>query len=226
MQTILIYLRRLFSKWVEMVTGGLIAVFLAVQPYTGIPAPHKWIFWTMLVGAWAIASYRVWRDAYRVAEEQQRQITQSASSESARVRIVVKWHCTTDAAQPSLQLMARNIGRASLHDFTMRGLQLGLWSVEFSRIDSLEPDVDIELVATVHGGMATRGDNDLLDVLMTAWTDIAPKEYQLFAHVIKANGQSRVLRFTLTYAPLHNPRRISDASDIERCVTIDQVSAG
>src|SRR5579863_6183518 len=60
----LIYLGRLAKKWMEMVTGGLIAVYLAIQPYTGWSAPHKWIFWSVIAAAWAIASYRVWLDSY------------------------------------------------------------------------------------------------------------------------------------------------------------------
>lgn len=70
MPSVLIYLGRLVKKWMEMVTGGLIAVYLAIQPYTGWAAPHKWIFWSVIAAAWAIASYRVWLDSYRVVEQQ------------------------------------------------------------------------------------------------------------------------------------------------------------
>ena len=101
--TVLIYLRKLCSKWMEMVTGGLIAIFLAVQPYTGIPALHKWVFWTILAGVCVIASYRVWRDAYQLAEDRQQLILQAASSEPARIRIAVVWDSAANSSSSGVR---------------------------------------------------------------------------------------------------------------------------
>jgi hypothetical protein len=226
MQTTWIYLRKLASKWIEMVTSGLIAVFLAVQPYTNIQAPHKWIFWTVLAGAVAIASYRVWLDTYLIAERQGLQMKQAASSESAKVRIFAEWDNAVSSAQPRLRLKARNTGRLPLRDFNVLPLRLGLWSVEFDPIIALNSDADEELVSRVRGPMVEAGDSDLLDALMVTWTDITPREYELPANLTKANGQSRTIRFILSYAPLHNPRRVSSATEVELCVTIAQVSVG
>jgi hypothetical protein len=224
--TVLIYLRKLCSKWMEMVTSGLIAIFLALQPYTGISAPHKWVFWTILAGASVIASYRVWKDEYQLAEDRAQLILQAASSEPARIHIAVAWHCAANASSSGVRLLARNLGRVPLREFAMHPLQLGLWSVEFQLIPTLQTDTDQELITTLSGPMATPGTNDLLDVLMVNYTGIAPRDYALDASVIKANGQQRILQFSLAYAPLHNPRRVGIATEPERCLTIQQVSAG
>lgn len=140
--TVLLYLRKLLSKWMEMVTGGVIAVSLAVHPYTKIPAPPRWVFWTALAGAWAVASFRVWRDSYLLAEEREHALKQFASSESARVRVAVAWNQAEGNGTSKTQLFVRNVGRAPLREFAVHRLQLGLWSVEFHPIPVLRPDVD------------------------------------------------------------------------------------
>jgi hypothetical protein len=61
---------------------------------------------------------------------------------------------------------------------------------------------------------------------MVNWTGIDPKDDTLEADVEKQNGQIRTLKFTLSYAPLHNPRRVPHAGETELCLTFTQVSAG
>jgi hypothetical protein len=59
MSRLLLYFRLLFKEWLAMVTGGLIALYLAVQPFTGWNVVPRWIFWCALAVAYTVASYRV-----------------------------------------------------------------------------------------------------------------------------------------------------------------------
>ena len=226
MPPVLIYLGRLAKKWMEMVTGGLIAVYLAIQPYTGWPAPHKWIFWSVIAAAWAIASYRVWLDSYGVVEQQRALISQAASSEAPRVRLFPAWQSGSGPAQGSLQLMVRNVGKLPVSKFSLRPLRLALSSVQFGEVNDLNPDEDREVPYRFAGAFTASRNVDLLDLLMVTWTDIEPKEYALEADVWKQNGQVRTLKFTMSYASLHNPRRDANAPETEICVNFTQVSAG
>jgi hypothetical protein len=226
MPPVLIYLGRLVKKWMEMVTGGLIAVYLAIQPYTGWPAPHKWIFWLVIAAAWAIASYRVWLDSHRVAEQQRALIAQAASSETPRFHMCPTWQPGPGPAQGSLQLMVRNIGQLPVSEFSLRPLRLALSTVEFGQVKDLNPDEDREVPYKIVGGFPASQSADLLDLLMVNWTGFDPKEYTLEADVLKQNRQVRTLKFTMSYAPLHNPRRVASAAETELCLTFDQVSAG
>lgn len=226
MPPVLIYLGRLLKKWMEMVTGGMIAVYLAIQPFTGWPAPHKWIFWSVIVAACAIASYRVWLDSYRVTEQQRSIIGQATSSEAQRFRLFPAWQPGPDPAHGTLHLMLRNVGRFPVSQFSLRPLRLGFASVEFGELADLRPEADREIPYWVVGGYSATNDADLLDLLTINWTGIEPKDHMLEADVLKQNGQTRTIQFTLSYAPLHNPRRSAAAPESERCVTVAQVSAG
>jgi hypothetical protein len=226
MPSVLIYLGRLAKKWMEMVTGGLIAVYLAIQPYTGWAAPHKWIFWSVIAAAWAIASYRVWLDSYRVVEQQRALIAKAGSSEAPRFRLFPAWEPGPGPGEGSLQLMLRNVGKLPVSEFSLRPLRLALSTVEFSQVKDLNPDEDREVQCRVVGALNASQSADLLDLLMVNWTGIDPKDYTLEADVEKQNGQIRTLKFTLSYAPLHNPRRVPHAGETELCLTFTQVSAG
>ena len=46
--------------------------------------------------------------------------------------------------------------------------------------------------------------------------------FALNVDVTKSNGQVRPMRFTLTYAPLHNPARDPHAVETERCLVFER----
>ena len=226
MHSVLIYVGRLVKKWMEMLTGGLIAVYLCIQPYTGWEAPHKWIFWSAIAAAWAIASFRVWLESYQVVEQQRALIAKAGSSESPRFRLFPAWQPGPGPAEGSLLLMLRNVGKLPVSEFSLRPLRLALSTVEFNKIKDLNPDEDREVHYKIVGALTASQGADLLDLLMVNWTDIGPKDYTLEADVLKQNGQIRTLKFTLSYAPLHNPRRMPNAGETELSVMFTQVSAG
>ena len=226
MPSVLIYLGRLVKKWLEMVTGGLIAAYLTIQPYTGWAAPHKWIFWTAIAAALAIASYRVWLDSYRTVEQQRALITRAGSSEAPRIHLFPTWQPGPGPEHGRLQLMLRNVGKLPVSEFSLRPLRLALNTLEFDRLEDLNPDEDREVQYKIVGTLAVSQSVDLLDLLMVNSTGIDPTDCTLEADVLKQNGQIRTLKFTLSYAPLHNPRRVRSAGETGRCLTFTQVSVG
>jgi hypothetical protein len=127
-----------------------------------------------------------------------------------------------------LQRLGRRFrsGTVPVSQFSLRPLRLALNSVEFGELTDLKPDADREVPYQVFGGFSATDHADLLDLLTINSSDIEPKDYKLEADVLKQNGQARTFQFTLSCAPLHNPRRVSGAPETERCVTITQVSAG
>jgi hypothetical protein len=180
----------------------------------------------VIAAAWAIASYRVWLDSYGVVEQQRALIAQAASSEAPRVRLFPAWQSGSGPAQGSMQLMVRNVGKLPVSKFSLRPLRLALNSVQFGEVNDLNPDEDREVPYRIAGGFTASQNVDLLDLLMVTWTDIEPKEYTLEADVLKQNGQVRTIKFTMSYAPLHNPRRVANAPETEICVNFTQVSVG
>lgn len=122
--------------------------------------------------------------------------------------------------------MLRNVGKLPVPEFSLRPLCLALSTVEFGQVKDLNPDEDREVQYRTVGGLTASQSADLLDLLMVNWTGIDPKDYTLEADVLKQNGQIRTLKFTLSYAPLHNPRRVPNAGETELSLVFTQVSAG
>lgn len=223
MRKVFKYLRLVIGKWQEMVTGGLIAVYLALQPFTLWPAPYRWIFWSVIAGALAVASYRVWAETDSELQLQRSLVQQAAASESPRFQLLATWINGTGPADGELRLILRNTGRLPISNFHLRTLRLGLTDVEFEKLSDLKADVDRDVAYTMHGPGADG--RDLLETLMFNWTQIEPKEFDLFADVEKQNGQFRTITFSMSYAPLHNPRRVSGARESERCITFTMVGS-
>jgi hypothetical protein len=122
--------------------------------------------------------------------------------------------------------MLRNVGKLPVSEFSLRPLRLALSTVEFGQVKDLNPDEDREVQYRIVGALTASQSADLLDLLMVNWTGIDPKDYTLEADVLKQNGQIRTLKFTLSYAPLHNPRRVPNASETELSLTFTQISTG
>lgn len=221
MRLIIEYLRAVLDKWFAMITGGLIAVYLAVQSYVHLPPFSSRIFFSALGSAFAVASFRTWREERiaRVAAEQSLESTKNdiVLSEDPKVEIVVHWP-NDDVNLRPVNLTARNKGRSKLLNFRIHDLRLGLVSALFSPIAELQSDVDTAIVVTVPNIQA---DADLLDALMLHYShEISPIDLPLQAEVEKLNGQMRQLNYKLSYVPLSNPRRTSGALEVFRCLTI------
>ncbi len=218
------YLRAIFTKWQGMVTGGLIAVYLAVQPFSNLPAASKKVFWCALLVAFFWASYRVWRaERLLVTQLDERLAAQQQwllSAEEPHVDLFVQWP-EGAPLEPPLRLVARNKGKTVLTRYRLKTLRFGLWSVSFAEVPQLVPDIDQEITYSIAGARAEDA-SDLLDLLMVHTHDIAPVDFQLVAEAEKLNGQKRQLRYVLTYASLHNRRRDPNAREPERCLTIER----
>lgn len=207
-----------------MVTGGLIAVYLAIQPFSGLPAASMKVFWCALLVAFFWASYSVWR-AQRILVKQleERLATQqqwAAAAEEPHVDLFVQWP-EGSPLDPPLRLIARNKGKTVLANFRLKTLRFGFWTVSFAELSRLEPDIDREITYSVAGARSEDA-SDLLDLLMVHTHDITPVDFQLMAEAGKVNGQKRQLRYVLTYASLHNRRRDPSAREPERCLTIER----
>jgi hypothetical protein len=217
----------LARKWIEMVTGGLIAVYLVIQPFTGLPSAPRKLFFAALAAAWAVASFRVWRDQKRQAlawrneiARMQIQIQEAANTEEPNIMVLVRWP-KDDPPQRPVKLIARVRGKSKLSRVKFSDLRIGLHAVTFPEIPELLPDRDDEI-----GYIAPQDTSgaavDILDLLMVNRpTEISPMSYPLVANLEKANGQMRRLSYTLTYAPLHNQRRVSGANETYRCITVE-----
>lgn len=225
------YIKALFSKTREMVTGGLIALYLAIQPYTPLPSTPRKLFWAALGAAWATASFRVWRDERRLKNQATAELVGLQASErdaevnweDPRVALYVRWPHDNPTHGPP-RLFARNRGRFRLRSFQLKTLTISLYSVSFDEVAELAPDIEQPITyhtPAVGGELNT----DILDLLMVNKpSEIGPMIYQLRAEVQKENGQRRDLVYSLTYAPLHNPRRVPGASEFNLLIVVDQVS--
>jgi len=223
------YFKALFGKTREMLTGGLIALYLVIQPFTSLPSTPRRFFWAILIIAVVVAGFRAWRDERRgksqLAAElfdlHQREQNTEVLREEPRVMLFVRWP-ENDPSRGPLSLFARNRGRFRLRSFLLNSLHIGLHSVSFVEVPELLPDVDYQITYQIPGAQDEA--IDLLDLLMiNKPTEISPVRYQLRGEVQKENGQRRSLGYSLIYAPLHNPRRVNRASEFSSMIVIEQV---
>ena len=219
----LVYMRLLFKEWQALVTGSILAVLLAVQPYTRWPAPTRRIFWTCLVLAGYVGAYRVWKRTWDELSEHKEAIESLQSSEPPQISLWASWPDDNAVNRPTT-INVRNEGRVALARMVVRRLQLGLYTVIFEPVTNLKPDEDREILYTISGAHASPSD-DLLDVLtIQRPSEIAPTSFAFTIDATKNNGQVRPLRFLLTYAPLHNPIRDPHASETGKCLTFESGS--
>ena len=220
---ILEYMRLLFKEWQALVTGSILAVLLAVQPYTRWPAPTRWIFWTCLILAGYVGAYRVWKRTWNELSEHKEVNESLQSSEPPQISLWASWPDDNAVNRPTT-INVRNEGRVAIARVVVRRLQLGLYTVIFEPVSNLNPDEDRVIPYTISGSYAGTSD-DLLDALtILRPSEIAPTPFGFTIDATKKNGQVRSLRFLLTYAPLHNPIRDPSAIETERCLTFENGS--
>jgi hypothetical protein len=224
------YVGALFKKTREMLTGGLIALYLVVQPYTSLPSPPRRIFWALIGAAWAVASFRVWRDERRekanltgiLAAMTEAERNAELHQEDPRIALYVRFPDDNPLRRP-LRLFARNQGRLRLRCFQLKTLNIGLYSVSFDEVAELVADIDQPITYHMPSSEG-QPDADILDLLMIDKPSaISPLTYLLRAEVQKINGQRRGLSYSISYAPLQNPRRVIGASEFNFLMLIEQI---
>jgi hypothetical protein len=214
----LTYLGLVFSKWREMITGGVIALLLALLPFTGLPRVPFWVFWIVIALALAVASYRVWNNVETEAQQLRSDALRASSSEPPQFKLLTSWSDGIGPKEGRLHLFLRNTGRLPIRSLQFRPIGLGFIRVSFKELVDLQSDIDQEIVYTM-SGLDPTSTTDLLDVLMIAWNSIDPIEYSLVADVVKHNNQSRTIKFNLSYVPLANPRRVTRANELDECIS-------
>ena len=218
-----VYLRLIVKEWQAIVTGSVLAVLLAVQPYTKLPTPPRWIFWVCLAMAGYVAAFRVWKNTWNELSQYKKDVESLQSSEPSQVFLWASWPDDHAGNRPTT-VNIRNEGRVAIQRVGLRRLQLGLYTVNFEPLTDLKPDEDRKIPCTISGARAG-GNEDLLDVLMIYKpSEISPMPFALTIDATKKNGQVTPLRFSLTYAPLHNPGRDPHATETEKCLTFENAS--
>jgi hypothetical protein len=198
--------------------------FIAVY----VPEFHlpRWILIAIAVAAFLFAPARLYsRQAEQIArlelnlQEFRQARARAALAEEPNVSLSVRWPDDNPANKP-MQFIATNRGKLPLTSFQMQTLTLDFFHVSFSNIPSLEPGVAQQVEYKISG--ASGDEVDLLDILMVAQSNISPGEYPLRAQVTKANDETCQMRYKLSYAPLHNPRKTGGASEFELCILIER----
>lgn len=224
------YIRALFNKTRELLTGGLIALYLVIQPYTSLPSPPRKIFWGLVAVAWSVASFRVWREERReriqstsaLGALRQGALNAELYREDPRIALYVRWP-DDDPRRGPMKLFARNQGRFLLRSLQLKTLNIGFHSVAFDGVAVLPPDENLEITYRIPDAGAQQK-FDLLDLIMVDKSStLKPVAYRLTADVQKENGQRSILSYSLSYAPMQNPRRIASASDFDCLITFEQM---
>jgi hypothetical protein len=230
MREIWAYIKALFNKTLASLTGGFIALYLVIQPYTSLPSPPRKVFWALVAAAWSVASFRVWREERHarnrlsndLAAMQRAEMEAEVFREEPRVFLFVKWP-GDDPMHGPMRLFVRNQGRFPLGSLKLKPLRIGLHTAIFDEVAALLPGADQPISYHVVGSEEQQ-EVDVLDLLMiNKPIEISPIEVRLGAEVKKQNGQPRDLSFLLTYAPLQNPRRVRNASEVDTMILIEQI---
>jgi hypothetical protein len=217
------------SAWgVAFLISGFISTGMT---FVSVYAPefhlHRWILVGIALVAFFLAPARLYfQQAQRIArlesdlQEFQYSLEKAALTEEPNVLLSTRWPEDNPSNRP-MKFIAINRGKLPLRSFQLQRLILDLWHVSFDAIPTLEPDVAHELEYKISGGSDDGA--DFLDLLMVAHSvDISPCEHILRAQLIKANGQTRQITFKLFYAPLHNPRKVNGASEVELCIVLER----
>jgi hypothetical protein len=222
------YFAVLWKRWSGKLTGGLLAVYLAVQSFGLLPPMTRRIFLASLVLLWVFASLDVWVEQRRRCAQLEDELSElrrswkesSAAVEDPKVALFVRWPDDDPRNRP-LKIVARNKGKVTVPSFQINKVKMAFDYLSFSEVTNLEPDIEREVGISIPANALSQ-EIDLHDLLETlAPNQISPIEIPLSAKVTKPNGQERTLKYSLCYVRLSDPRLDTGAREIERCVSID-----